>query len=76
MVLIIGKAHIAYLPRNRVVGISKLARVMEVFAKRLQFKKINSTNCKYSTTGFDPKGVAVVIEFAHQWMTTRGIKTR
>ena len=77
MVPIIGKAHIAYLPRNRVVGISKLARVMEVFAKRLQIQeKLTAQIANTLQQVLDPKGVAVVIEAAHQCMTTRGIKNQ
>ena len=75
MVPIIGKAHIAYLPRKRVVGISKLARVMEVFAKRLQIQeKLTAQIANTLQQVLDPIGVAVVIEAAHQCMTTRGIK--
>ena len=74
MVPIIGKAHIAYLPQKRVVGISKLARVLEMYAKRLQIQE--KLTAQVANTLFDilePKGVAVVIEAAHQCMTTRGI---
>ena len=75
MVPIIGKAHIAYLPGNRVVGISKLARVMEIYAKRLQIQE--KLTAQVANTLFEvlqPRGVAVVIEAAHQCMTTRGVK--
>jgi GTP cyclohydrolase I len=71
---IIGRAHIAYLPNKRVVGISKLARLVEVFAKRLQIQE--KMTAQIATTLSDvlrPKGVAVVIEAAHQCMTTRGV---
>lgn len=74
MVPIIGKAHIAYLPDRRVVGISKLARVIEVFAKRLQIQeKLTAQIANAINDVLQPKGVAVVIEAAHQCMTTRGI---
>jgi GTP cyclohydrolase IA len=74
MVPIIGKAHIAYLPRGRVVGISKLARVMEIYAKRLQIQeKLTAQIANTIETVLQPRGVAVVIEAAHQCMTTRGI---
>jgi len=71
---IIGKAHVAYLPQNRVVGISKLARVVEVFAKRLQIQeKMTAQIANTVDQVLQPKGVAVVIEAAHQCMTTRGV---
>ena len=74
MVPIIGKAHVAYLPDRRVVGISKLARVVEVFAKRLQIQeKLTSQIANTINEVLQPKGVAVVIEAAHECMTTRGI---
>jgi len=74
MVPIIGKIHIAYLPRNRVVGISKLARVAEVYAKRLQIQeKMTAQIANTIDEVLQPLGVAVVIEAAHQCMTTRGI---
>lgn len=74
MVPIIGKAHIAYLPSGRVVGISKLARVIETYAKRLQIQeKLTAQIANTIETVLKPKGVAVVIEAAHQCMTTRGI---
>lgn len=74
MVPIIGKAHVAYLPRNRVVGISKLARVVEVYAKRLQIQeKMTSQIANTIEEVLEPLGVAVVIEATHQCMTTRGI---
>ena len=70
---IIGKVHVAYLPNNRVVGISKLARLVDVYAKRLQIQE-NMTSQIANTLDevLQPKGVAVVIEAAHQCMTTRG----
>ena len=71
---IIGKAHIAYLPNNRVVGISKLARLVEVYAKRLQIQeKMTAQIANTLDEVLQPKGVAVVIEAAHQCMTTRGV---
>ena len=75
MVPIIGKAHIAYLPGSRVVGISKLARVMEIYAKRLQIQE--KLTAQVANTIFEvlqPRGIAVVVEAAHQCMTTRGVK--
>jgi GTP cyclohydrolase IA len=70
----IGKVHIAYLPNNRVVGISKLARLVDVFAKRLQIQeKMTSQIANTIDEILQPKGVAVVIEAAHQCMTTRGV---
>jgi GTP cyclohydrolase I len=74
MVPIIGKAHVAYLPDSRVVGISKLARVVDAYAKRLQIQE--TLTAQIANTINDvlvPKGVAVVIEAAHQCMTTRGV---
>lgn len=71
---IIGKVHIAYLPDRRVIGISKLARLVDVFAKRLQIQE--KMTAQIANTLRDvllPKGVAVVIEAQHQCMTTRGI---
>jgi GTP cyclohydrolase IA len=71
---IIGKVHIAYLPDRRVIGISKLARLVDVFAKRLQIQE--KMTAQVANTLRDvllPKGVAVVIEAQHQCMTTRGI---
>ena len=74
MAPIIGKAHIAYLPRHRVVGISKLARVIDVFAKRLQIQeKMTAQIASTINDVLQPEGVAVVIEAAHQCMTTRGV---
>jgi len=74
MAPIIGKAHVAYLPSNRVVGISKLARLVEVYAKRLQIQeKMTAQVANTIDEVLRPKGVAVVIEAAHQCMTTRGV---
>ena len=71
---IIGRAHVGYLPTNRVVGISKLARVVEAFARRLQVQeKMNAQIANTIQKVLEPKGVAVVIEAAHQCMTTRGV---
>ena len=71
---IIGKVHIAYLPSHRVVGISKLARLVEVYAKRLQIQeKMTAQIANTLNEVLQPKGVAVVIEAAHQCMTTRGV---
>ena len=70
----IGKVHVAYLPNNRVVGISKLARLVDVYAKRLQIQeKMTSQIANTLDEILQPKGVAVVIEAAHQCMTTRGV---
>ncbi len=74
MVPIIGKAHVAYLPRQRVVGISKLARVVEVYARRLQIQeKMTAQIANTIDQVLLPEGVAVVIEASHQCMTTRGV---
>ncbi|UEM24119.1 GTP cyclohydrolase I FolE [Skermanella mucosa] len=74
MVPIIGKAHVAYLPNHRVVGISKLARVVEAYAKRLQIQeKMTSQIANTIEEVLQPLGVAVVLEGEHQCMTTRGI---
>jgi GTP cyclohydrolase I len=71
---IIGKAHVAYLPASRVVGISKLARLVDAYAKRLQIQeKMTAQIANALDEVLRPKGVAVVIEAAHQCMTTRGI---
>jgi len=71
---IIGKAHVGYLPNNKVVGISKLARVVEAFARRLQVQeKMNAQIANTIQKVLEPKGVAVVIEASHQCMTTRGV---
>jgi GTP cyclohydrolase I len=74
MVPIIGKAHVGYLPDHRVVGISKLARLVEVYARRLQIQeKMTVQIADTLQKVLRPKGVAVVIEAAHQCMTTRGV---
>jgi GTP cyclohydrolase I len=71
---IIGRAHVGYLPNNKVVGISKLARVVEAYARRLQVQeKMNAQIARCIQKVLEPKGVAVVIEAAHQCMTTRGV---
>ncbi len=71
---IIGKAHVAYLPSGRVVGISKLARVVEAYGKRLQIQeKMTAQIANTLDEVLHPKGVAVVIEASHQCMTTRGV---
>jgi len=75
MVPIIGRVHVAYLPAGRVVGISKLARVVEVYAKRLQIQeKLTAQIANTLQEVLQPKGVAVVIDAQHQCMTTRGIQ--
>lgn len=75
IVPIIGKAHVAYLPSNRVVGISKLARLIEVFAKRLQIQETLTAQVADTIDEvLKPKGVAVVIEATHMCMTTRGVR--
>jgi GTP cyclohydrolase IA len=74
MVPILGKAHIAYMPNRRVVGISKLARLIEVYAKRLQIQeKLTAQIADTLNDILQPNGVAVVIEASHQCMTTRGV---
>jgi GTP cyclohydrolase I len=74
MVPIIGKAHVGYLPDTRVVGISKLARLVEVYARRLQVQEKMTVQIADALQEIlKPKGVAVVIEAAHQCMTTRGV---
>ena len=74
MVPILGRAHVAYLPRRRVVGISKLARVVEAYAKRLQIQeKLTAQIANTINDVLQPRGVAVIIEAQHQCMTTRGI---
>ena len=73
MAPIIGRAHVGYLPRGRVVGISKLARVVDAYAKRLQIQeKLTAQVANSIQEVLQPLGVAVVIEAAHQCMTTRG----
>ncbi len=71
---IIGRAHVGYLPIRKVVGISKLARVVEAYTRRLQVQeKMNAQIANCIQKVLEPKGVAVVIEAAHQCMTTRGV---
>src|SRR5579864_7168724 len=71
---IIGRVHVGYLPTSKVVGISKLARVVEAFARRLQVQeKMNAQIAHCIQKVLEPKGVAVVIEAVHQCMTTRGV---
>ena len=74
MVPIIGRAHVAYLPNNRVVGISKLARIVDAYARRLQIQEKMTVQIANSINEvLQPKGVAVIVEASHQCMTTRGI---
>jgi GTP cyclohydrolase IA len=74
IVPIIGKAHVAYLPDRSVVGISKLARVVDVFAKRMQVQETLTAQIADTINNtLKPKGVAVMIEAAHMCMTTRGV---
>jgi GTP cyclohydrolase I len=74
MVPIIGKAHVGYLPDKRVVGISKLARLVEIYARRLQVQEKMTVQIADTLQEIlQPRGVAVVIEAAHQCMTTRGV---
>jgi GTP cyclohydrolase I len=76
MAPIIGKAAIAYLPGNRVVGISKLARVLHGFARRLQVQeRLTAQVADANWAHLEPKGVAVVIEASHACMTARGVRT-
>ena len=76
MAPIIGKASIAYLPRDKVVGISKLARVLHGFARRLQVQERLSATCAVTIwKHLEPKGVAVIIEATHACMTARGVNT-
>ncbi|TDI63030.1 MAG: GTP cyclohydrolase I FolE [Alphaproteobacteria bacterium] len=77
MVPIIGKAHVAYLPDRKVVGLSKLARIVETFARRLQTQETMTAQIADAIeAALDPKGVAVIIDAAHQCMTTRGVYKR
>lgn len=74
MVPIIGKAHIAYLPDKKVVGISKIARLLDVFAKRLQTQELMTKQiADVIERVLEPKGVAVIIDAKHECMTTRGV---
>ncbi len=77
MAPIIGKAHVAYLPHKRVVGISKLARIVQAYSKRLQIQeKMTAQIANTIDNILEPEGVAVVIEASHQCMTTRGVHRR
>ena len=74
MVPFLGKAHVAYLPRDKVVGISKLARVVEIFAKRLQTQETMTMQILHTIDeALEPYGTAVMIDAKHQCMTTRGV---
>ena len=74
---IIGKAHIGYLPGGKIVGISKLARVVEAYARRLQVQeKLTAQIADCIERVLQPRGVGVVIEATHECMTTRGVHTR
>jgi GTP cyclohydrolase IA len=74
MVPIIGMAHIAYIPNKRVVGISKLARLLDVYGKRLQTQETMTAQIADTINEvLQPKGVAVIVDAAHQCMTTRGV---
>jgi GTP cyclohydrolase I len=75
MLPVIGKVHIGYLPCSRVVGISKLARVVEAYSKRLQIQeKMTAQIANVINEVLQPKGVGVVVEASHECMTTRGVK--
>ena len=75
MAPIIGRAHVAYIPKDRVVGLSKLARIVEVFSKRLQTQeRLTMQIAKTLKKALDAKGVAVSIDATHQCMTMRGVK--
>ena len=74
IVPILGKAHVGYLPNKRIVGISKLARVVDIFGKRLQTQEVMTAQiANVINEVLEPKGVAVVINAKHQCMTTRGV---
>lgn len=74
MLPIIGRVHVAYIPNQRVVGISKLARVVNAYAKRLQIQeKLTAQIANVINEVLSPKGVAVVVDASHQCMTTRGV---
>jgi len=74
MVPIVGRAHVAYLPHRRVIGISKLVRVVEAYSKRLQIQeKLTAQIANTINEVLEPRGVAVVLEASHQCMTTRGV---
>lgn len=71
---IIGKAHVGYLPHHRVVGISKLARIVEMYSRRLQIQeRLTAQIANAIENVLQPRGVAVVVQAAHQCMTTRGV---
>jgi GTP cyclohydrolase I len=73
----IGKAYVAYMPTNRVVGLSKLARVVEIYAKRLQTQETMTQQIVDAINeSLDPAGVAVMIDAEHQCMSTRGVHHR
>ena len=75
MVPILGQAHIAYLPDRRVVGISKLARVLDSFGRRLQTQETMTAQVANAIqNALKPKGVAILVDAQHQCMTTRGVK--
>ena len=75
MAAITGVAHVAYIPSNKVVGLSKLARVVEVFSKRLQTQeRLTMQIANTIMEVLQPRGVAVTIDAAHQCMTNRGVK--
>lgn len=77
MVPFIGRAHVAYLPTDRVVGISKLARVVEIFARRLQTQETMTAQIAHSINkALEPRGVAVMVEAVHQCMSMRGVSQR
>ena len=74
MVPILGVAHVGYIPNKRVVGISKLARIVDIFGKRLQTQETMTSQIANTIQNvLDPKGVAVVIDANHQCMSTRGV---
>ena len=77
MVPILGKAHVAYLPDKRVVGLSKLARVVDLYAKRLQTQETMTAQIADTINDvLNPKGVAVVIDAEHQCMSSRGVSKK
>lgn len=74
---IVGRAHVAYLPRERVVGISKLARLVETFARRLQIQeRMTNEIARAIESALAPRGVAVIVEGRHHCMISRGVRTR
>ena len=74
MAPIIGRVHVAYLPHRRVIGISKLARLVDAYAKRLQIQeKLTAQIANTIQEVLEPRGVAVIVDAAHQCMTTRGV---